>query len=252
MKMKIETYSSEEVRQRAAQHCAARLIDATTHHTHVLLLLSGGSAISMYKSMFGFIDENYDLSSLQVALVDERFGPSGHADSNEQQLFLAGVISELESRGAVYTGILPTDTDVIDQDQPMERVSQRANTVYREMFERAEYVLVLAGMGDDGHSAGWLPTQTKEKFTAKYEGNVDDYIVSYTVDGQDSNNPHHKRITISLRVSNEVDEIILFITGQNKADALKKYIESSFQEYQLPVMKWNNCHPVIITDVKLE
>ncbi len=191
----------------------------------------------MYVQMVEYLPA--DLSGLHVGLVDERFGPYGHPDSNEHQLYIAGVIPELESRGAVFQGILITDQDVADQNVRLEQVALAADAAYTQLFATAQYVIALIGMGADGHSAGWLPTRTEQDFKQLYTGEAGRFVIGYDAADTSSDNQHRQRLTISLRSVSSVDAAFLYMAGDEKRQVLETAIAESLGWSQAPVLVWD-------------
>lgn len=182
---------AEQIQERAA----------TTGST--VVLFSGGSAIKMYAEAFSLLPADLSLASFTFGLVDERRGEPGHADSNETQLRAAGVVAALEQKGAKFVPML----------------SPTALADYTELCRSAEYLIVLAGIGDDGHTLGWLPTHTPQKFHQLYD--TPEVLSDYDVDPQDSNNPFIHRVTITLSVIRRAELVIAYATGEKKLSALQ-------------------------------
>lgn len=196
-------YSSESVENATAQVVAMELQKLAATGQPAVVLLSGGSAIKMYALALSLLPAEFSLANLTFGLVDERRGTLGHADSNETQLRAAGVVAELEKRGSRFVPML----------------SPTAEQDYQALLAGAKSLLILAGMGDDGHTLGWLPTFTTEKFHALYDKTST--LSEYDVDPRDSNNPFTKRITITLPVIRQANLVMVYATGAKKQQALQ-------------------------------
>lgn len=114
----------------------------------VLWLLSGGSnigiaieALPKLKAEFGDTLKDH----LAVTLTDERYGPVGHADSNWQQLSVAGFDFTAVKARPVLQGLSLTET-----------VSEFTRT-YQSLCCFAGVIIAQFGIGADGHTAGVLP-----------------------------------------------------------------------------------------------
>jgi 6-phosphogluconolactonase/glucosamine-6-phosphate isomerase/deaminase len=171
-----------------AQSIASRL----NSRQSVLWLVSGGSAIEVAieaaKQLGGV-----DLSRLSVSLVDERFGPPGHKDSNWTQLMRQG----FELEGAKLSPIL-NGSDLSQTTEDFDRfIKAAANS--------ARYKISLLGLGADGHTAGILPNSLA--LDSKQP------VVSYT-------GPDYQRITLSPVGLGLMDEAVVFAQGESKAKAL--------------------------------
>ncbi|MBA2279403.1 6-phosphogluconolactonase [Candidatus Saccharibacteria bacterium] len=110
----------------------------------VLWLVPGGSNIPIASRIMTDLPRTY-IKNLTIALTDERYGKSGHKNSNYTQLIKAG----FDSRGAVFKNIL---TGKSFQETVMD-----ANTYMQELFNTHKVVISFFGLGADGHIAGILP-----------------------------------------------------------------------------------------------
>ncbi len=240
----VHTYLPETSLLNAAEFTAQYLVELAISGQNIFLLLSGGSSIHMYTKMLKYLPAATDLSHVTISLVDERFGTIGHPFSNEYQLRQAGIIAELEKRGATFFGMLQEDLNGVDTADMVSRKYQTA-------FAQARNVVLFVGIGEDGHTAGLLPTATAEKFSAMYD--VPAYVVYYEVDEQDSKNPHQQRLTISLRAIRESHQVVVYAMGANKKIALQQFMANDQLLHQLPAQALNTSqNPVIIlTDQEL-
>lgn len=118
-------------------------INAALQKGSVLLLVSGGSNIRLA------VDVRQKLTlanQLTLGLIDERYGPVGHPDSNWTQLLNAGL--DLD-------GIRPLPV-MVDS-----RPHAEAAKDYRQRLQAAanqhDTVIGIFGIGGDGHTSGILP-----------------------------------------------------------------------------------------------
>ena len=100
-------------------------------------------------------------------------------------------------------------------------------------------------MGEDGHTAGWLPTSNEAKFVKLYESK--NPVVFYEVDESDSNNPHKQRLTISTDTIPLMDQIIIYTKGNSKKAALAHFIKLDAPINQTPALVlYNNPNQIIV------
>lgn len=117
----------------------------------VLLLVSGGSNILLAVN----ICNNLQLTNqLTLGLVDERYGPVGHPDSNWAQLLDAGLKTE-----EIHS--LP----VLEFDQPIETTSARYLERLTSAIDTNTSLIAIFGIGTDGHTSGILPNSPALKST---------------------------------------------------------------------------------------
>ena len=181
-----KTSSPEQV----ATLLAGRILDQLGKGRSVLWLISGGSAIQIAVLAAKLLKQS-DLANLSISLVDERYGQTGHKDSNWQQLLRAGFRLEGASLNPILTG------------QTIEETTASYNIFLKNSI--TDYKVGLLGMGGDGHTAGILPNSPVF--------NSDDYAASYS-------GPDYQRITISPKYLVLLDEAVLFAQGNSKAKAL--------------------------------
>jgi 6-phosphogluconolactonase/glucosamine-6-phosphate isomerase/deaminase len=239
------TFPSDQVVAKAAENIGDLVLEKLREERAITLFLSGGSAIEMYRELFSYIGTQLDSKrqvKISIALVDERYGPYGHADSNEQQLREKGVTEQVIKLGAQFVGMLPTKNS-----SPHETLLY-ANQQYSSLFANDEYSFALLGLGEDGHTAGWLPTQTEEKFFTIYKSS--EPVVYYEIDPADSANPFLQRLTISTTVVPKIDQVIVYTKGSSKKTALRHLMLSDTPLHQTPALAlYQTSRPtMIITD----
>jgi 6-phosphogluconolactonase len=160
----------------------------------VLWLLSGGSCVPIAVEVARAL-AHVDVSGLTVSLVDERYVPVGHADSNWQQLTSAG-----------FT--LPKATLLrVLSDGTRSEVAAAWGRQLEDHLRTAKFRLGLFGMGPDGHTAGILPHST----AVRADGIVTDYV-----------GPDFGRITLTRDGIALLDEAVLYAVGDAKKDQLEQ------------------------------
>ena len=223
-KLQTHVFSTESVVFETAQIFADLIANRCQTYNRVLLMLSGGSSLMVYKQMLVFLN-GVDLSSLYVTLTDERMVSSNSSDSNFWQMKQMGIVSGFQHLGAEVFGFLD---DSYDGLRAAMTISDRILSI------DSDCTVVLAGMGADGHTLGWLPTQSNDRFFELYGG--DQAVVYYEVDPQDSDNPHRKRLTCSLAFVQSIADILVFCSGEKKAVALSRLIDhQSHLSHVLPI-----------------
>lgn len=230
MKPDIHTFSSSSVQTESAQLIAHYLSEHLQQKKKIFLLLSGGSAIKMYKEMFDLVMHQVPAApNLTASLFDERFVEKGHADSNEEQLKQAGILEQLNKLQARWLPYLSNSTQSGDKE------AKKISEVFSEAISHHDEIVVLAGMGDDGHTSGLLPVRADSPNRQKvFE--TDQLITYYKVDPQDSNNPMLKRLTTTPAFIKQADQIFLYATGENKREAFKRFLANAEPMHACPVI----------------
>lgn len=236
----LETASAAE---QAAQYISQQLIQYL--HQPTLLLLSGGSAIAMYKTCFTLLyQHNQQFANLIVSLVDERYLPKGHPDSNETQLSEAGVLQVIESIGGTF---LPYLTD---QQRSGETLADNMSQLFSGLISQGTKIMMLAGIGEDGHTAGIIPTQ---------DPNIIEHIlysentVEYYQLPDDATNPFRFRLTTTPLFFSQVDHIIAYSTGEKKKTALTAFVTAQDPTVTLPssYLRTSKNPVILLTDIDL-
>lgn len=174
------------------------------------IALSGGSTP---RRLYGMLGQEpwrgrIDWLRLHAFIVDERFVPPDHADSNERMI----------RETLMATSPLP-DTNLHPipymPDGP-EAAAARYEEELRRFFGSAEpprFDLILLGMGADGHTASLFPGTSAPE--------VADRLVIPSV------NPAAgaQRVTLTLPVLNAAAAAAFLVAGADKAETLRAVLE---------------------------
>ncbi|HVQ44471.1 MAG TPA: 6-phosphogluconolactonase [Candidatus Saccharimonadia bacterium] len=180
--------------QPVAAYLAAKILAQLADGRSVLWLLSGGSGIATAVATASLLS-GHDLSSLTVSLIDERYGPPGHADSNWHQLEVAGLKLPGATLHPVLTGASESDT------------AAAFAKFLADQFDTADHVLGLLGIGLDGHTSGILPHSpavTAPGLVCAYDG------------GQ------YQRLTTTPRALKHLNEAVAYAAGEAKWPVLDR------------------------------
>ncbi len=174
----------------------ARLKNELGKSKKVLWLLSGGSAVTAEVEILSALHKSTKIENLAVMLMDERYGPAGHADSNWQQLLEAG---------ADFSGLYALPVMGAEAKSFEETVSEYARLTSTAL-DGADVVVGLFGMGPDGHTAGLLPNTTAVQKTEQL-------VVGYK-------SAPYMRISLTRKALQRVDVAYVFAFGDPKNKAL--------------------------------
>lgn len=183
-----------------ARHIADRLQSDIDTRGQASLAVSGGNTP---RQMFRQLSQlELDWSRVTITLVDERWVNPGSEDSNER-LVRENLLQNLAAK-ANFIGLYTEQAHAIDA---IPALSQRLATIPRP------FSVVLLGMGADGHTASWFPRAANLQ-TLLDPTNRDDVAASDPVTAA------HQRITLTLAAVLRSHEIIVHITGEEKAAVL--------------------------------
>lgn len=168
-----------------------------------------------------------------ACLVDERYGPAGHAGSNELLLERSGLADFFKSKNIELhkvLSVLPFEETAFDYDRRL-----------RELFVKYEKKVAVMGIGNDLHTAGIFansPAIDSPK-----------YIVSQVVDDE-----FPKRITMTFKALKRFNAFIILAFGQDKKEVLKKLLEDGSEDirkYPAVFYKKIATKSYLITDVDI-
>ncbi len=184
----------------------------------ISLFVSGGSALVVLEKM----DEGVLGDNLSIMMIDERYDQDSQVN-NFSQLKETNFFKQ-----AIKGGVKFVDTSVLlgeDFGQYGLRFAEEVNRLAKNK------VVVLLGLGEDGHTAGIMPfADEPNKFAELFEG--DDLAVGYDASGK---NPYPLRVTVTNTfLRNQVEAGVVFISGQKKKEALISVLQSSEDMSMIP------------------
>jgi 6-phosphogluconolactonase len=174
----------------------------------VVALSGGRTPVEFYQGIALQTDLLWEKT--HIFLVDERFVPSDHQDSN-QNMIKQTLLDNIPLPSENFHPISP--------DLPSPRSSSRHYEEHlKEFFQLSEGVcpcfdLMVLGLGEDGHTASLFPGNG-----ALYERN----LLAAPVALRD---PRYDRITLTLPVINSAEMVFFLVTGENKSAVVKSVIE---------------------------
>jgi 6-phosphogluconolactonase len=197
--MPIEVHPDAETLARVA---AERVIDAVRAGAR-RMLLAGGSTPARTYELLARLAAPADLRGLHLFFGDERAVPPDHAESNY------GMVK----RAWLDPASFPTErVHRIRGELDAERAARLAEEELRGVTgEPPSLDLALLGLGSDGHTASLFPgdevlTESLRLFAPARGG---------------------RRITATLGLLAEVNQVIFLVSGAGKAAAVKTAIEGS-------------------------
>lgn len=184
--------------------------DAVKQRGIFTVSLSGGSTpVKLYKELSG-TDLKWDRT--HIFIVDERFVPFDHIDSNFRMINET-LLSNIDIQ---EQNIHPVPTQ---KGSPDEAARFYENDII-SFFNLSSggipaFDLLLLGVGDDGHTASLFPGSPSL--------NEKDRLA---VSAVPSDKSMHERITVTFPVINSARNVIIQITGNTKAEAVKDILEN--------------------------
>lgn len=165
-----------------------------------IIAVSGGSTP---KQLFEKLSHmNLPWEKIYITLVDERWVPNTHEDSNEKL-----VKDFLIQNKAVDANFIPLKLDFKTPFEAVKECGKQFET-FKEKID-----IVILGMGGDAHTASFFPKDENlhNAFTTKE-------ICAATI----PTDAPHQRMTFSLSKLLEAKDIFLHIEGEKKLDVYQK------------------------------
>ncbi|MEX2515152.1 MAG: 6-phosphogluconolactonase [Candidatus Paceibacterota bacterium] len=219
-----------------AETAGEKLSDMLLAHkdTPTLLLLSGGSALSL----LDHVSPEMLGPQLTITTLDERFSTDPSAQ-NFAQIQATAFYHTAQASGASVI-----DTTTAEGDT-LAAVGDRFEAALRAWKDQHPDGVVIAtmGIGADGHTAGILPGDYKAEFSGR------SWVAAYEV--SPSVNPHTKRITVTqtfLRTA--VSEALVYAVGSEKKPIIEKLSREPCPSESMPACVVCEMQSVsLITDV---
>lgn len=202
-------------REAAIKQIAHRINDELSKNP-VLLLLSGGSNIQLGVAV---VEKLSPTENLTVGLVDERYVPLGHRDSNWQQLLDAGLRADsLKTLPVLHDGLSAPETAQLYSDALTQARKQHST------------VAGIFGMGADGHTSGVLPNSPAVTHTGDF--------ISYQ-------GPDFDRLTTTPAFFKHIDISFLVVFGANKSPMLEK-LKTAAPAHEQPAQALKDSRELIV------
>ncbi|MEM1112210.1 MAG: 6-phosphogluconolactonase [Pseudomonadota bacterium] len=220
----METTSREALDEALANYISEALQAEIQREGDASLAVSGGSTP---KGVFRRLSNApLDWSKIDITLVDERWVPPDHADSNERlarENLLRG-----RAAAAHFVGL---KTDHADARDGLVEASEGLASIRRPL------TLTILGMGGDGHTASWFPK-------ANNLADLLDPSGQQALGACDPVTAPHQRITLTLPAVLRSREVLLHIVGTDKRRVLESAAAESLpiahvtEQTQTPVSIW--------------
>lgn len=210
--------SRDEMNQILAESIASDIQSVVKTCGEMLFGASGGSTpIPVYQRL---AQMSLPWSALKVVIVDERWVPITHPDSN-QKLVMETLLMPLHSE-SICIGLW---SDAPTLETAAELAEQRILALSRPLDT------VLLGMGEDGHFASLF--SSAETFSEAIDPHAVLSVVPITPMPPTAH-PQHARISLTLSFILRARRIILALTGNKKREVLLAAMREQ-DPHKLPV-----------------
>ena len=231
--------SLESLTQAAANKLNDVLKEVSSNEVPVLLLLSGGSSLSLLED----IDYVNLGSQVTVTVLDERYS-TDPLESNMAQIASTKFYMKAREAGCKFI-----DTRV-QNNETQEQLAARFNNELIAWIRQNPRGKIIAtvGIGEDGHISGIMPyLEDPTLFSRMFDNKNDEVVTSYDASGK---NPYPRRVTTNMNLIRKIDIAIVFAVGENKKEALGKLRnnEGSINETPARILRDINGSVFLFTD----
>lgn len=215
--------------EKAAEEIAKLLTPKT------LFLLAGGSAKDVYMELPKYLIA-HSYSEVVICMEDERWNINPHhVHSNFETIKSMDFLKKLKNKGALVTTIM----NGLHIDQETNLFNQLIDSYINKNYK----IVILMGIGKDGHTAGIIPTD-EETFNKTY--NTGAWAVYHTNIDQ----IFPKRITITPKTIHQAYKVVVYAIGAEKATILRE-LDSQVNINKIPARIFSEIDATIFTDSKI-
>lgn len=194
---------STELPRKAGAYLSS--VIATYENKPLLLLLSGGSAVSLLE----YADLSKSLGNITVSVLDERF------TKDEKGRNFIQIKNVLQEAPVQFFQPFPETAESVEE---AARFFEAGLRNWRSIHPDGVIVATM-GIGPDGHTAGMFPEEEAELFRRMFV-DTDSWVVGYTA----PTNTYPERVTVTAAfLLGEVSDVIVYLQG--KADIVAKLDE---------------------------
>ncbi len=192
----ITRETGEEFVRTAVQWIIGTILQAQHNGRTAIVGLSGGSTPKPVYVLLS-TERSIDWKRVKFFLVDDRYVPPDHEESNQRMLQETLLTHEAVAAQTVFPDTTRSLPDCI--------------TEYNSRLTRLLPDLVILGMGDDGHIASLFPPVAPEAHGPAHV--VHTTTETFAI---------HDRISVTFPVLHAAKKRLFLITGEKKASLLKK------------------------------
>lgn len=194
-----------------AENILAAAVDKTT-----VLFLSGGKTPN---ALYRHIAESGLFHPGAVGLVDERFGPPFHKESNELMLEDTGLLDYCRHAGIpVYR--------CLRRGLTREKSSVNYDEQLGTLFATYQRHIAVLGIGLDGHTAGIPAQNLKVKSQKSKVYTTTDLVTEYN----DTRGVYGERVTMTFTALSMMDLLLVLVFGKEKKHALDLLFANGSEE----------------------
>lgn len=179
----------------------------------LLMLLSGGSSLPLLEH----VKPDSISADVTIGMLDDRYTKDRKVNGTallKTKGFAGDFYTKATTEGAVFFDSYPAD------HESLEMYGDRYEALVKKWIEDNPDGIIRAtvGIGPDGHTSGVLPhPEDPEKFDKLFNG--ERLVIGYDVGNK---SPYQYRMTSTFTLMRQFDQVLTFMSGDNKKEALQK------------------------------
>ncbi len=204
-----------------------------------LFLSSGGSSLQL----LDLLDTEHFGPHSTVAVLDERFS-TDPLKNNFAQMQATEFYQKAKERGAQFI-----ETKIRENETIEEAAAGFEKALRTWVAKNHGPIIATVGVGPDTHTSGIMPFPEDPTFFETTFNDENHWVAAY--DANDKN-PERLRITCTIPFFRMITHPVLFVTGENKRDALDVLAASEGTVHEHPCRIWREISSsVLFTDQKI-
>jgi 6-phosphogluconolactonase len=222
-------FSDKQALVAACTMAISGIVDAAEESGGATLLVSGGSTPKAIYTQLA----NTDLAwhKVSIAMVDERYVPMTHPDSNEAMIKSCLVTGKAST--AAFNGLYSKAGSLADAAKNTEQI-------YSSLAKGSD--IIILGMGSDGHTASLFPGA--DGITAAMDKTSQRIVFPLVARKSEVTGENLERISLGLMAILSAKKIILLITGDDKLAVYKQALTADANELPVAAVLQQNATPV--------
>lgn len=202
----------ERLFENLTDFCQQTLEKACVNKGQASFMVSGGSTPApLYQRLSRRV---LSWQRVNVALVDERWGDSKSASSN--QAFIQKTLLQHNASDCQFTGLDHHQSSYLSG-------AEQANNDYQDLPN--PWNLTILGMGNDGHTASIFPDATGTE--QALDDSQDKLVTAIKAKPSKVTGENIERVTLSKNGILKSEQIVLLITGHEKLKTYRKALQET-------------------------